>query len=276
MKISSLRTLPFFLLFVFATSISLATKDEPRAVKVPAGIDHSTYDRLLKKYADDEGLVAYAKWRDNRDDLAALDNYLEQFAGEGTEADGTEKAAALINAYNAFTLQWILRNYPTESIWSLDDSFTGRRHEMHGEKVSLDDIEKGTLIPEIGWKDHAVLVCAARSCPPLQRNAYRAEGLEDQIATAYRRWLNRPDLNEYFPDKKKVEVSSIFKWYQSDFEKDGGPRKILARFGPAKFHDFLESESYELEFKSYNWGLNDQGEHGRNYSKVHLFFDNIF
>ncbi|CAN5412330.1 hypothetical protein BH20VER3_BH20VER3_21500 [soil metagenome] len=265
------------LILVGLLGTSCATaKENPKPVKVPANVDNGAYTRLLKKYVDERGLVAYGAWKNNAQDMAALDQYLQQFAKAGDEAKGEQKAAGLINAYNAFTLQWILQNYPTESIWSLDDSFTASRHEMFGEKVSLNDIEKGTLIPQIGWKDHSVLVCAARSCPPLRREAYRAEGLDDQIADAYRRWLARPDLNEYFPAKDKVEISSIFKWYKDDFEKVGGPKHILTEFGPAKFHDFLSSGKYEIDYKSYNWGLNDQGEHGRNYSKVHLFFDNIF
>ena len=40
--------------------------------------------------------------------------------------------------------------------------------------VSLNDIENNVLRPEFGYRTHAVLVCAARSCPPLQQNAYSA------------------------------------------------------------------------------------------------------
>ena len=69
-------------------------------------------------------------------------------------------------------LRWILSGYPIESIWQLKDSFTAKRHDVGGRKVSLDDIEHGTLRPLIGYRAHAVLVCAARSCPPLQRFAY--------------------------------------------------------------------------------------------------------
>lgn len=267
----------FLIAVVGLTSAACSSSQQkPMAVKVPAQVENGVYTRLLQKYVDQRGLVDYAGWKSNAGDLQALNEYLSQFARSGEQAGGEERAAGLINAYNAFTLQWILQNYPTESIWSLDDSFSARRHKMSGENVSLNDIEKGTLIPQIGWKDHAVLVCAARSCPPLQRSAYRPEGLEEQIASAYRRWLDRPDLNEYFPEKKKAAISSIFKWYKDDFEKIGGPKKVLARFGPPKFHDFLEGGNYELEFKSYNWGLNDQGEHGRHYGKVQLFFDNLF
>lgn len=280
--LSRLRTIFVSRYFALVVLITLtgagcaSSKKNPQPVKIPANVEHGAYDRLLQKYVDEKGLVAYASWKNNQDDMAALDGYLRQFAKTGDEAKGNDKAAGLINAYNAFTLQWILQNYPTESIWSLDDSFTASRHEMFGEKVSLNDIEKGTLIPQIGWKDHSVLVCAARSCPPLRREAYRAEGLDDQIAAAYRRWLDRPDLNEYFPDKNKVEISSIFKWYKSDFEKAGGVPQILAQFAPAKFHDFLAGGKYEIDYKSYDWGLNDQGEHGRHYGKVQLFFDNLF
>ncbi len=269
------RNLALLLLVLLGSSCATA-KQNPKAVKVAARIDHDAYDRLLKKYVDSQGLVAYAAWKNDRGDMAALNQYIEQYAKAGDAAEGEEMAAGLINAYNAFTLQWILQNYPTESVWSLDDSFTARRHKMHGEEVSLDDIEKGTLIPQIGWKDHAVLVCAARSCPPLRRGAYQAAALEPQIADAYRRWLDRPDLNEFFADKNKVEISSIFKWYKDDFEKAGGVPHVLAEFAPAKFHDFLGSGKYEIDYKSYNWGLNDQGEHGRHYSRVRLFFDNLF
>lgn len=255
---------------------AMAEKEKPQAVKVPASVDHGGFDRLLKKYVDQQGLVAYAKWKASAEDMSALDKYLQQYAASSGEAKGNDKAAALINAYNGFTLQWILQNYPTESIWSLDDSFAARRHKVGGKDVSLDDIEKGTLIPQIGWKDHAALVCAARSCPPLGREAYQSSTLDEQIANSYRNWLARSDLNEYFPAKNKVEISSIFKWYQSDFAKAGGPPEILATYGPPKFEKFLSSKKYEVGFKTYHWGLNDQGEHGRNYSKVHLLFDNIF
>ncbi len=270
------RFLTFLPLFVCLGLGSLQAKDEPKPVKIPSHIDHSAYDRLLKKYVDAQGLVAYAKWKADQADMAALDNYLGQYAKAGEEAKNDEKGAALINAYNAFTLQWILKNYPTESIWSLDDSFSARRHKMGGQEVSLNDIEKGSVIPQLGWKGHGVLVCAARSCPPLRAQAYQATSLDDQIASSYRRWLARPDLNEYLPEKNKVEISSIFKWFKDDFAKVGGPQSVLAKYGPSEFEKFLASKKYEVGFKSYNWGLNDQGEHGRHYSKANLFFDNLF
>src|SRR5229473_1597018 len=144
-------------------------------VDVRSGISHDEYDRLLKKY-------------------------VKQFADKiDNSAQGNEKAASLANAYNAFVLRWILSNYPTESIWQLKDSFSAKRNEMSGRKVALDDIEHGTLRPLIGYRAHAVLVCAARSCPPLQRFAYSSDKFEEQDDRAYRSWLSREDLNRFSP-----------------------------------------------------------------------------
>jgi hypothetical protein len=259
-------------------------------VHVRSGINHNEYDRLLKKYVNEQGLVNYGAWKQNNADLSALDEYLHQFAtradppsvasatsgAASNAAQRNETAASLVNAYNAFTLRWILANYPTESIWQLKNSFSGQRNEIAGRKVSLDDIEHGTLRPLIGYRRHAVLVCAARSCPPLQRFAYTADKFDEQDDTGYRAWLARADLNKFLPNEKKMEISSIFKWFKQDFEKAGGIPKILSRYVPPLVRDFAASGKYEIKYLPYNWGLNDQGPHGRAYSRAQLLLDNIF
>ena len=242
-----------------------------------AGINHGEFDRLLKKYVNEQGLVNYSAWKQNAADLSALDDYLKQFAPRpDNPAQDNEKAAALVNAYNAFVLRWILSNYPIESIWQLKDSFSGKRNEVGDHKVSLDDIEHGTLRPLIGYRAHAALVCAARSCPPLQRFAYTADKVGEQDDAAYRAWLVREDLNKFSPNEKKIEISSIFQWFKQDFDKVGGVPKILGRYAPASAREFVANGNYAIKYFRYNWGLNDQGPHGRNYSRAQLLFDNIF
>lgn len=246
-------------------------------VDVGSGINHDDYDRLLKQYVNEQGLVNYSAWKQNAADIAALDEYLKQFAAKiDTPAQGNEKAASLVNAYNAFVLHWILSNYPTESIWQLKDSFSGKRNAIGERKVSLDDIEHGTMRPLVGYRAHAVLVCAARSCPPLQRFAYTADKFDEQDDAAYRAWLAREDLNKFSPAEKKVEISSIFKWFKQDFDQVGGVPKILGRYAPASVRDFAAGGNYTIKYLPYNWGLNDEGPRGRNYGRAQLLFDNIF
>jgi hypothetical protein len=255
---------------ICAAFVVLALPSLCLAVDVPSGIKNDGDDRLLKKYVNSQGLVAYEKWKSNAEDMKALDDYLAQFAAGGNPASGNERYASLINAYNGFVLQWILQNYPTESIWALKSSFKAKRHKLGGATVSLNDIENQMLRPEFGYRTHAVLVCAARSCPPLQQSAYTAGGLDEQVGRAYRTWLARPDLNEFFPDKNEAAVSSIFKWFKGDFDKAGGPKAVMAKYAPAPARPHLEKPDCKISYKAYNWGLNDQGSHGRNY-KISVF-----
>ena len=236
-----------------------------RAVSVPAGIKHDAYDRLLKKYVNDQGLLAYEKWKASAEDRKAMEDYLAQFAAGGNAASGNERFASLINAYNAFVLQWIIENYPTESIWALKGSFKEKRWKLGGTVVSLNEIENDNLRPEFGYKTHAVLVCAARSCPPLAQSVYTAGSLDEQVDRSYRRWLGRTDLNEFFADKSEANVSMIFKWFKKDFDKAGGPKAVMSKYAPASAKPVLDKADSKITYKTYNWGLNDQGPHGRNY-----------
>jgi hypothetical protein len=73
-----------------------------------------------------------------------------------------------------------------------------------------------------------------------------------------------------------VEISSIFKWFKQDFDEAGGIATILGRYTPLAVREFAASGNYEVKYFSYNWGLKDQGPHGRNYGRAQLIFDNIF
>jgi len=243
---------------------------------VPSGIDHSNYEKLLKKYVNPRGLVDYGAWKANSEDMEELGFYLQQFApGPDRNISKNEEAASLINAYNAFTIKSIIDHYPIESILLIKGVWTARRHLVGGKRVSLDDIEKGALIPLIGWKVHSVVVCAARSCPPLQKVAYRAGNLDEKIEEVYRIWLSRIDLNRFSAAEKRAEISRIFKWYSQDFKAGGGIKSILREHAPERHQPFLAAGDFKIVYSKYHWGLNDQGGRGKNYkgSLLNLLFN---
>jgi Protein of unknown function, DUF547 len=265
---------------VISTLISLVSSlfaFEGESVTVPSGINHDTWNELLAKYVDNKGLVAYADWKANQADLKRLDQYLAQFGetSTATPSTGDDKAASLINLYNALAVRAILEKYPIDSIQSLAKPFDAKRLKVGGEDVSLNDIEHGTLRPLIGYRAHAVLVCAARSCPPLQRFAYRADKLHAQIDAAYLAWLSREDLNRFLPNKKKAEISSIFNWFKKDFDEAGGTKKVLAKHAAESAREFLASDDYEIAYLPYNWGLNDQGWQGKSYGRGRMLWDRV-
>src|SRR5262249_50767865 len=150
-------------------------------------VDHSAWDALLQKYVDDQGLVAYRRWKETPADLAALDRYLARLgaADVGAPADQAAQIAYWINAYNALTIKGILREYPTSSIRNHTAPVGGYNlwrdllMEIDGRKYCLDDIEHATLRPLGEPRIHFALVCAAKGCPPLWNRAWTVSNLED-------------------------------------------------------------------------------------------------
>ena len=245
-----------------------------KPVEVPAGIVHQSYDGLLKKYVDAQGLVAYGRWKENKADVAKLDRFLEQYQRPGAPNLGKEeKSAALINVYNALMIRWVIGNYPLDSIWEAKHSLTARRHCVGGQMVSLNQIEHDTLRPLLGWRVHSTIVCAARSCPPLQRFAYQSRRLDSQIESAYRTWLARKDLNRFDVERRTAHVSKVFKWFKKDFKPVGGVKPILARFGPSEVQPFADLNETQLKYLPYRWGLNDQGSRGARYGQSEFIGD---
>jgi len=239
-----------------------------RRVWVPANIDHTEYDRLLRTYVNKRGLVDYRTWKRNTKDSQALRSYLEQFAsGSEKIASGNGEIASLINLYNALTLESILEVYPVESIREIDEVWTGRRFTVGGESVSIDDVEHGTLRGLIGWRVHAVVVCAARSCPPLQPYAYDVETLDETLDAVTRLWLGRIDLNRFSPSENVAEISKIFDWYEADFDAIGGVAAFLAIYAPERHKRFLDPKNVRIRHLPYHWGLNDQSGVGNEYRR---------
>jgi hypothetical protein len=102
---------------------------------------------------------------------------------------------------------------------------------------------------------HFALNCASRSCPPIR--AYLPEKIEGQLDLATRSFIAE-DI-ELLPHRMELRISSIFKWFASDF---GGRRGtlnfLLAHLSDEGKKDWLacQRERVKFSYKPYDWGLN--------------------
>lgn len=229
----------------------------------------SPWNAILRTDVNQQHLVNYAKlkkqgWRELQDYVASIGQTSSK------PLSRAEREALLINAYNAMTVEWIVENYPTKSIWDTLRPFKARRFRLGGQSVSLDEIEmrlRNMKDPRI----HAAIVCASRSCPPLRREAYVASRLNQQLNSNVREWLANPSLNRFYPSKHEALISPIFKWYRKDFDSyPGGLRGFLLKFGPPEAVQMLRQGKFTVHYLTYNWGLNDQAGYGKGYSEFHL------
>ncbi len=179
----------------------------PAVLCGPARAAEPALDTLLARYvtlpADGIARVDYARWQGNAADLAALDAWTGMAASRRPSAMARAEAFAFwANLYNALTLKVVLGGYPVRSIRDIHSTgvpfdlrqFSGpwrtRLVSVEGRRMSLDDIEHGTMRPLFGDpRVHYAVNCASLGCPNLRPHAWRAATLEadlDDAARAYR------------------------------------------------------------------------------------------
>ncbi|MDA9970442.1 DUF547 domain-containing protein [Flavobacteriaceae bacterium] len=212
-------------------------------------IDHSKWTEILQFYVAENGNVNYKGLQKNRKSLNAYLNNLAQNAPEENWSKA-EKMAYWINAYNAYTIQLILNNYPTESIKDIKDPWGQTFFEIGGKMISLNTIEHEILRPMGDPRIHFAIVCASESCPKLLNCAYEAKSLTDQLDQAAREFINDTSKNSI--SESKITISKIFKWFKSDFPKGDAFINYLNKYSTVKIFPDIN-----INYKTYNWSLNE-------------------
>jgi uncharacterized protein DUF547 len=241
---------------------------------------HKAWDDLLKKHVryvqnGNASRVDYAGFARDRAALkGVLDDYQKVTRAEFDSWTKPLQQAFLINAYNAFTIEKILRRYPDiKSIRDYGSVFGNpwkdKFFTLFGQPSYLDFIEHETLRKDGVYDDprvHVAVVCASIGCPMLRNEAFTAERVEAQMEDGMKRFLAERTRNRYNPQSGKLEISKIFDWYGKDFEKGhkgyASVKGTLARYADQladKPEDraVVKGEKADVVFLDYDWALND-------------------
>lgn len=247
---------------------------------VLADFDHRSWDRLLKQNLAvlEQGKVTQVNYTAMMSEREQLRGYLDTLAAvpraEFNSWGLDEQLAFLINAYNAWTVELILSEYP--DIDSIRDigflpGAAWRRNivSLFGEQVSLDDVEHDMIR---GWgiynepRIHFAVNCAAVGCPALRPEAFSGTRLEQQLEESTRLFLS--DSNRNYVEDNEAHVSRIFDWYEEDFERGwlgvNSVGEFLARYEEALAlreaeMAGLRNGSMRIRYLRYDWSLNDTG-----------------
>ncbi|MEC8492006.1 MAG: DUF547 domain-containing protein [Pseudomonadota bacterium] len=230
-------------------------------------VDHQLWQSLLSRFvresADGINRVAYREFDESA--KLELSNYLESMSRVApTQLNQNEQLAYWINLYNAQTIQVVLDHPKKKSILSMGPFFAfGPWDEpyltIEGKPVTLNDIEHRILRPI--WQDHRlhyVLNCASIGCPNLNRHAYQAELIDQQLAGAQANFLRHPRAVT-LTDSGKLQVTSLFDWYLIDFAQDiSGLLAYLAAQRPdlaADLSALVDEGNPKIDYV-YDWDLN--------------------
>jgi hypothetical protein len=209
---------------------------------------HNRWNTILQKYVSDNGNVDYQNIKNEIE----FDVYIDYLSN--TQPDSTwsknETLSYWINAYNAFTIDLILRNYPLKSIKDIKDPWDQRLWKLGDKWYNLNDIEHKILRKMNEPRIHFAIVCASISCPKLENKAFTASNLEEQLTKATKAFLSDATKNELSEDR--IILSKIFKWFKKDFEQHGSLIDFLNQYSEVS----ISSEA-KKSFNAYNWNLND-------------------
>ena len=224
----------------------------------PANINpNAPYNAFLSKYVSSVNginLVAYDKVTPA--DRAQLQAYIEKLSTMDIEALPRDaEMATWFNLYNAKTIDLILENYPTKSIRKISNPWKRKRLVVNGKKMSLDDIEHGTVRRKYNEpRVHYAFNCASIGCPNVKRSAWEASTLEADLAQASRDFI-ASDRGVAVRDGKII-ASSIFKWYKKDFGgNEAGILAHLRQYASGSKKAALEAKN-NINKYDYDWDLN--------------------
>ena len=231
-------------------------------------IDHSGLDRLLARYVDQRGMVDYAGWKKSRQDLRALEDYLKSIGCVDLRKSASRQAklAFWINAYNALTLNGMLREYPTDSIRNHTARLFGYniwqdlQVWVDGDYYFIEQMEHEILRPMSEPRIHFAIVCASIGCPKLRNEAYTLSRLEEQLDSNARDFF--ADRNKFRADARSrtLYVSPILKWFGGDFGRNQGEvLRFIAPYLPSESARKLALQrNARVRYLDYDWGINEQ------------------
>lgn len=221
---------------------------------------HEQWSKVLKTNTIEKSgqvLVKYKQLKKHPEELFAYIEQLEDVSkDEFKKFSHSQKLAFWINAYNAYTIQLVIKNYPAKSIKDIGGLFSSAWGidfiNLLGKKMSLDDIEHKTI--RKNFKEpriHFAVNCASISCPSLLQEAYNAEHLNSQLEFSAKRFLTNSNKNYYNKKEKAYYLSKIFKWYGADFNaKYKGYMRYIQKYLKAP-------KNTPVEWLDYDWTLNE-------------------
>lgn len=263
------------LVFTVATGVGTASgssKSEPKTMISIREFDqsHQAWTFVLQKHVRVTGPASTIDYKSIKSDPKALLDYLKTLEDlsqdEFSRFSQNEKLAFLINAYNAFTVKLIVDHYPINSIKDIGSRLSGpwskKFFRLLGEVRHLDNIEHDMIRKQFNEpRIHFAVNCASVGCPALRNEAFTASPIDKQLEDASVSFLTDKSRNRYNPKAKRLELSSIFKWYGSDFPKKYGSLEafLAPRITSNPEHQkIIQNKEADTSFLDYDWSLNEE------------------
>ena len=225
--------------------IEEVVKDKMTTAGTPS---HDTFNTLLATHVSPQGNVNYNGFKSN---WSTLRSYIKDLSAKmPTDTWSKEdKLSYWMNAYNAMTIDLILRNQPIASIKDIKDPWDQRLWQLGKKWYNLNEIEHQILRKMGDARIHFGINCASFSCPPILNEAFTADKVDAQLEALAKGFINDKQRNTI--TENSIEISKIFSWFAKDFKTNGTLIDFLN-----KYSDTPIASNAKKRFKDYDWTLN--------------------
>jgi hypothetical protein len=207
-----------------------------------------SFDVFFQNNVSKDGSVNYSRIKKVQKELKSLLNEIN--SQEIYSWDKNTKMAFWINTYNVFCINFIIQNYPVNSIKDIRNPWTSKTNYFENKTVSLNHIEHNILRKMGDPKIHFAIVCASESCPKLSNKAYKPNILKEQLNESAKDFVNDNSKNSI--SINNIEISNIFKWFKKDFTTEKSIIEYINQFSNIEIQP-----KAKISYKTYNWNLNE-------------------
>ncbi len=265
--------------------------NRPRKVNIDAdlpegfpatGFSHDSFEELLQAYVSASGRVDYTRWLQSPESNSQLNSYLAAVSlyspieTPDRFSNSNEELAYWIYAYNAYVIKSVLDHWPIARVTDVKAPleavkglgfFYQQRFSFGGDFLSLlavenDRIRKKYTDPRI----HFVLNCASASCPIARPDLPVGDDFDILLEQATGEFINDPNNVDVDHENQVLHLSSIFKWYESDFVSAirllGTPVEnelvtYVKQYASGDLADDIAlADDYQIQYRDYDWSLN--------------------
>lgn len=231
-----------------------------------SAFDFSDWDVLIKRHVQPkkvDGILINAVNYMNLKKDSEFANLVSRLRSARLDSLKTrdEKLVFWINTYNILAAKMVVDHYPIESIKDVGSFFSPvwkkDAGNVAGKERTLDEVEHKILRAMNEPRIHVAIVCASVSCPDLRLEAFQVETLDKQLNDQLKNFLKSSEKGMRIDKREgRVYLSSIFKWFEDDFESRGGVLKFISHYVSPKTAKELSRSGIKLSYLNYNWNLN--------------------
>ncbi|MDE2471055.1 MAG: DUF547 domain-containing protein [Bradyrhizobium sp.] len=217
------------------------------------------WTQVLQRHVDAKGRVDFSGLMGDHIGLENVVKFVRAVDPASAPAlfpTAADRLAFYVDAYNALAMDGVLdAGVPERFDWlGRLRFFYLRKFVVGGRSISLYSLENDVIRPMGDPRVHFALNCMSVSCPRLPRTAFTTDGLDRELDTAAREFMNEDRNVHVDREARVVRLSAIFDFYTKDFLAKAPSLIAYVNY----YRSAPIPSNYRVSFADYDWTINAQ------------------